>query len=237
VEVYYEIRATKISLEVKCPIDTQPPQDSFVLKTVGRIPNHLEKCGEFKAAFDNPKSGQILELAKNNDNKLKDFLLLANGKFSPRSGVDDLNVLLVACGNCANIQDWWHCLYGGEGLFTADSFYPSAEYQLVDVVLLSNLKYLHHEAHDFHDWTLEDAFLLPCVNPHRRSSALSESIHAGLSIFDHHLTRFAKYSPEPINSNFPNDLLEQMKVGHYVVRHLEESERSRYFPVWPNKKN
>ena len=235
VDVYYEVGAKRVSLEVKCP-ETQSSQDSFSLKTAGRIPDHLEKFNEIKELFDNPASGQILDLAKNDDNKLKDYLISANGKFSPDSGVDDLNVLLVACGACADIQEWWHYLYGGEGLFTAESFHPAHEYQLVDVVLLSNLKYLHSEAHDSHNWTLQNAFLLPFVNPHRRSSALSDSVHGGLRVFNHHLERFARYTPEPLNSNTSDDVMEQVKVNHYVVRHLEMSERTRYFPVWPNKK-
>lgn len=240
VEVYYEIGATRVSLEVKCPVESQPSQESFVFKNVGRVSDRLENFGKFSELqniIDNPDKDRKLEFAKNNDNKMKDFLVLANGKFSPDSGVDDLNVLLVACGNCANIQEWWHCLYANEGLFTAESFNPASEYRLVDVVLLSNLKYLHSEAYDFHDWTLQNAFLLPCVNPHGRASALSDSIHGGLSTFNHHLTSFAKYSPKSINPRIPDDFVQQMKVNHYVVSHLEESEKIRHFPVWPNKKN
>ncbi len=116
VDVYYEVGSTRVSLEVKCPNEIQVPQNSFTLKTAGRIPDHLEKYRKIKTIFDNPTSGQILDLAKNNDNKLKDFLDSANQKFSPLSSVGDLNVLFVACGACANIQDWWHYLYGGEGI-------------------------------------------------------------------------------------------------------------------------
>jgi hypothetical protein len=240
VEVYYEVGATCVSLEVKCPDESQPSPDAFVFQNVGRVSDRLENSEKFrglKSIIDNPEKGQKLEFAKNSDNKLKDYLVDANDKFSPNAGVDDLNVLLVACGNCSSIQEWWNYLYASDGLFTAESFYPTPEYRLVDVVLLSNLKYLHSEAYEFHDWTLQNAFLLPCVNPHRRASALSDSIHAGLSVFNHHLTRFLKYSPEPINSRVPDYIMEQVKVRHYVVKHLEESERTRHFPVWPNKKN
>jgi hypothetical protein len=99
--------------------------------------------------------------------------------------------------------------------------------------MLSNLKYLHSEARQFHDWALQNAFLLPCVNPRGRRSLVSESIGNGLSVFNHHLTRFAKYTPDPLSLDTPDYVMEQVKVNHYVARHLGEPERIRYFPVMP----
>ncbi len=235
VDAYYEITTTRVALEVKCPVELQPSKESLILKTAGRVPHHMKTFTDLKGIIESPRSDKRLELAKNKDNTMKDFLVSANEKFSPVAGVDDLNVLFVACGGCGNVQEWWHYLYGGEGLFTAESFHPPAEYRLVDVVLLSNLKYLHSDARDVHDWTLQNAFLLPCVNPHGRTSAVSDSIQSGLSVFNHHMARFAKYTPEPVSINTPDYIMDQVKVNHYVARHLEESERARYFPVKPNK--
>ena len=97
-----------------------------------------------------------------------------------------------------------------------------------------NLKYFHLEARLYHDWSLKDVFLLPCVNPHRRSSSVSESISNGLSIFDHHLSRFAKFTPKWNRNDTEvrdSGVLEQIKVAHYIVEELNEAERNRYFPV------
>ena len=186
---------------------------------------------KLKGVFENPGSWHKLELAKNKDNTMKDFLVSANEKFRPDSGVDDLNVLLVACGDRGDVQRWWHYLYAPEGLFTSKPFHPPEEYQLVDVVLLTNLKYLHEDAPQFHDWTLRDAFILPCINSHRLRSLRPDSIEKGLSVFDHHLTRFAKYAPVP-RADFPDRAMDQVKVIHYVG-HLDKSERDRFFPVKP----
>jgi hypothetical protein len=233
VDAHYEVGSTRVSLEVKCAVEQKIPYESFVLKNVGRVPNHLKTFTDLKDAIESPSSNNRLELAKNKDNTMKDFLMSANEKFSSNSSFDDLNVLFVACGYIGNVQEWRHYLCGGEGLFTGESFHPSNAYQSVDVVLLSNLKYLHSEARQFHDWTLENAFLLPCVNPHGRRSLVSESVNKELGVFNHHLKRFAKYTPEPIRSDTPDYLMEQMKLGHYVVKCLEDPERIRYFPVKP----
>lgn len=234
VDVAYEVGATQVATEIKCAVEQQPSKESLVLKTAGRVPSHLKTFADLKGLIEGGPTGSKLELAKNKDNTMKDFLVSANQKYSPAAGIDDLNVLIVACGGGGNIQEWWHYLYGGEALFSADSFYPVSEYRLVDVVILSNLKYLHSDARDSHRWSLQDAFLLPCVNPHRRSSAVSDSIRNGLSVFNHHMERFAKYAPDPLSADTPDYVMEQVKVNHYIMRCLEESERLRYFPVKPN---
>jgi len=56
----------------------------------------------------------VLKLGKNKDNTLKSFLG-ANNKFNPGSGVDDLNILFVACEHHANLNGWHRYLYGDKG--------------------------------------------------------------------------------------------------------------------------
>jgi hypothetical protein len=236
VDAFCEVGATRVAIEVKCGVEEPTSTDSYIVKTAGRMPDHLDTVRKLQSVFEGSKSGNKLELAKNKDNTLKDFLVSANGKFTSDSGVEHLNILLVACGNEASVQHWWHYLYGGEGLFTAEPFYPSKTFKLVDVVLLTNLKYCHSDAREYHDWTLKDVFLLPCINPHGRTSLVSESIRNGLSIFNHHLVRFSRFSPKWNSSDMStsdSEILEQVKVLHYFVEDLKE-ERNRYFPVKSN---
>jgi hypothetical protein len=105
----------------------------------------------------------------------------------------------------------------------------------VDLVLLTNLKYCHCEAQQYHDWTLENTFVLPCLNPKRRQSATAESILKGLRIFNHHLKRFADYTPHSDDPNVPDEILQKVKLNSYVAEHLPEAERTRYFPVKLNR--
>ena len=229
VDAYYEVGATRVSLEVKCPEEVELSPETYTMTTVGRVSNyqdHQERFRELKNVFDSPI--QSLMHTKNKDNTLKSFLVESHNKLSPSSSVDDLNVLFVACGNCGNVQDWYSYLYGGEGLFTSQSFYPTVEYKLVDVVVVSNLKYSHIHAQESHDWTLRNVFLLPFVNPHGRASAVSESIVGGLSVFEHHMNRFIGFNPADEKGQI-------LKVIHYCAKELKKEERESYFPTLSKK--
>ena len=233
VEAYYKACGTAVSLEVKCGDEKSPHPESLVLKSAGRVPGFKEKAGVLHEIFRNSQSGHVLETIKNTDNAMKDFLISAHSKFSPDSSIGDLNVLLVACGNIANINDWWQNLYGSRELFTAESYYPTPDdFRLVDVVILSNLKYLHTEAREHHDWTLKNAFLVPFLNPRGRSSLTGSSLKSGLSVFDHHYYRFNNFIPKR-NDPF---CLHVLKIGCYYLEALDENEKIRYFPVQPPAK-
>lgn len=235
VDAYYQVGATKVSLEVKCAVENQPPASSLVIKTAGRVPNHQAMFQNLKGKIEAAHPTQLVEQGKNKDNTLKDFLVSAHGKFNPQSGCDDLNILLVACGYYFNFQEWYFYMFENDGLFTANSFHPQAEYALVDMVVLTNLKYCHADARQFHDWTLKDAFVLPFLNPRRRGTAVSESIVRGLEVFNHHLKRFGEFTPTSDDPQVPDYVLNAVKVNSYVAEHLEAAERDRYFPVKLNK--
>ncbi len=226
IDAYYEIKATQVSLEVKCPVDPKSSKDSYKVTMPGRVPDHEGVFNNLKGLFNN--AVQSLELTKNQDNKLKDYLVGAHEKFSPNSNVDNLNILFVACNNPSSIQDWYFYLDGGEGLFTSQPFYPSKEYKLVDIVILSNLKYCHTEAREAFDWTLQNVFLLPFVNPHGRSTLVRQSVFSGLSIFEHHFDQFRQFIPKVETGNV-------IRIFHYLSYGIDNEKRRRYFPTMPKK--
>ena len=231
VDAYYQVGATRVSLEVKCAVEIQPPSSSLLIKTAGRVPNHRATFQDLKGRIEAAHPQQSVGLGKNKDNTLKDFLVSAHGKFNPHSGCDDLNILLVACGYYFNLQDWYFYMFENDGLFTPNSFHPLTDYALVDMVILTNLKYCHTDARQFHDWTLQDAFILPFLNPRRRGTALSESIVRGLEVFNHHLKRYNEFTPTSDDPQVPDYVLNAVKVNSYVAEKLEAEERDRYFPV------
>ena len=233
VEAFYEAGGAVVSLEVKCAEEKFPDPNSLVLKSAGRVPDFSKKAGVLHELFRDSQLGHVLETDKNMDNAMKDFLLSANAKFSPSSSVNSLNILFVACGNIGNINNWWLTLHGSHELFAVDSYYPKEEFELVDIVILSNLKFLHTEAREHHDWTLKNAFLFPCVNPHGRKSLVGSMVRDGLGVFNHHLYRFYNYVPK--NPLAPSSAF--LKIGAYYVESLDENEKLRYFPVQPPKKN
>lgn len=234
VDAYYEVGATKVSVEVKCAVEAQTPAKALTVKTAGRVPNHLGTFRDLKNQIESAHPTQSVQLGKNKDNTLKDFLVSAQGKFNPQSGCDDLNILLVACGYYFNLQEWYFYMFENDGLFTANSFHPPSAFSLVDIVVLTNLKYCHANAREFHDWTLKNVFILPFLNPRRRTTALSESIVRGLGIFNHHLKRFNEFTPTSDDLEVPDYVLNAVKVNGYVAEKLEAAERDRYFPVKMN---
>ncbi len=231
VDAYYEVGATKVSLEVKCAVEAVTSANSLVVKMAGRVPNYQASFQDLKGKIESAHPTKLVELGKNKDNTLKDFLVSAHSKFNPQSGCDDVNILLVACGYYFKIQDWYFYMFENDGLFTANSFHPPEEFALVDLVVLTNLKYCHTAAQKFHDWTLKDAFILPFLNPRRRNTALSESIVRGLEVFNHHLKRYNEFTPTSVDPSVPDYVHNSIKVNSYVAEKLDVTERDRYFPV------
>lgn len=195
VDVFFKVHQTQVCLEVKCPVEPDESPGVVLLRTAGRVPDHLAKANELGDLLKSGDNSVSVSLAKNKDNALKDFLLSSHGKFSPDCGIDDLNVLFVACGNGSSLQSWHTYLVGHQGLFTTDAFYLPSEFNLVDVVVISNLKNCHLNGRNTHRFTLDDVFLLPVLNPFHRTTLLSSSIINGLSVFDHHLQRFGQFVP------------------------------------------
>lgn len=141
VDDYFEVGATRIALEVKTAdveINQAIPGD-WILRTAGRVPNHAQKIAQMSSALAQASPNKRVVPVQNKDSRLKDFLLSANSKFNPSSGVDDLNVLFVACGYIDDITNWYMHLFAPEGLFTANSFHPPVDFRNVDTVVLSNL--------------------------------------------------------------------------------------------------
>lgn len=232
VDVFCTLRALAISTEVKCAEEPETNEPgSLYLRTDGRVPNHTAVHEDLRAKIEAVYPDQTLQLAKNKDNALKQFLTDSHLKFNPNSNVDNLNILFVACEDHGNLNSWHRYLYGNEGLFTADSFSTPKDYRLVDVVTLSNLKYRHRFVRSANDWLLDDTLMLPFVNPHGRPAALAENILNGLALFQHHLKAFSEYSVTTDDPNVERDVLESVKVIHYVAERLSDAQRTRYFPT------
>jgi hypothetical protein len=119
VDNYFQVRSTKVSLEVKCPLeDKQAPfPGNITLKTVGRAPDPTG-IERMKEIFESRTSGANFPLGKNPDLRMKNCLESANEKVYSKSGVDDLNLMFLSCGQFHNMSEWYICLYGPGGLFT-----------------------------------------------------------------------------------------------------------------------
>lgn len=165
---------------------------------------------------------------------MKDCLVSAHNKFSPNSGFDDLNVLFFSTGHWYRISEWHMCLFGGNGLFGANPFHPPRSFSLVDIVVLSSLKYRHEFVRDASSWTLDDVLLLPIVNPHGRRSCTGSTIKEGLSIFGHYRKEFAAFKPVGLivaqHSETKANIEETLKVNHFVMEILPPPNGLGFFP-------
>ena len=229
-------RGAAIAVEVKCPVEPRPTipptanSSVMLVRTAGRIPAYPAGVDEF-VSLVNASGAMPAVVGKNKDATLKDFLISANNKFNPESGVDDLNILFLGCGDWADMANYYTYLYGNDELFTTQSFHPNAEFRLVDVVILSSLRYRHEHVRDGDDWTLRNVFLLPRLNPHGRNSRTQYALDRGLSVFDNHRKRFDAFEDVPDDPNATADMMKILRLQHYSYQVLSAAEKARYFPV------
>lgn len=235
VDAFLKSGSVRVSVEVKCAVEQATEAGAFVVRTAGRIPSHADRIADIEKLIARGDPSKRVVVAKNKDNTLKDFLKSAHQKFSPSAGMSDLNVVFVACDGPQNLDEWRRYLVAREGCFTPESFHTPSEFALVDVAVLSNLKYWHAHAAASHDWTLKDVLLLPFRNPVVRQMCVSTTITQGLEVFDHHMERFETYR-RPVDPRFcDDDVRDCNKVLGFVHGDGEGAltaiERARYFPT------
>src|SRR5260221_7752081 len=235
VDVYYRIGSTTVSIEIKCPHEEEqaPFPANITTLPAGRSPGGRERLQNITNAFNSASSINFLE-GKNRDNRLKDALLSAHQKFASNPGLDDLNVLFLACGDYYKMSDWHGYLLGQGGLFTNEPFHPPETYRNVDCIILSNLKYRHKIAFDFPAWSLDDMLMIPISNPHARKNIFWSTVTEGLSIFKHYRKEIlADRIVRPRAEEVQELIAPHTKVTWFVHRQLSAEEQKRFFPVPP----
>ena len=234
VDVYYRIGSTKVSLEVKCPFEEeQAPLPVITTLTAGRVPNY-DRTHEGLKSLLRPDSSSRFVKGKNRDNRMKDALASAHGKFRSDPELDDLNILFLAAGNYYRMSEWHGYLFGSGGLFTPQSFHPPETYCNVDLVILSNLKYRHQFAFNFSAWTLDDVLLIPIPNPLGRKNVFGKTVDEDLSIFNHYRKEFRAGRIVTSGTEEIQDLVDShTKVTRFVLTHLSDEQQKRFFPVTP----
>jgi hypothetical protein len=234
VDVYYRIGSTKVSLEVKCPFEEeQAPLPVITALPAGRLPGYDQTLARFTSVLGAGSSSKILK-GKNRDNRMKDALVSAHGKFRSDPELDDLNILFFSCGNYYRMSEWHGYLFGSAGLFTPESFHPPENYCSVDLVVLSNLKYRHQFAPNFPAWSLDDVLLIPIRNPLGRRNVFSKTVDEGLSIFNHYRKEFLAGRIVTSGKEEIQDLVDShTKVTRFVLTHLSDEQQKRFFPVTP----
>lgn len=227
VDCSFVIQGIKFNVEVKCADFSERHEifsngNKIKLGFWGRHPDHEAVVGEFSQKLSNAVEGVVN--TPNMDNKMKDYLLSAHGKFLSFREDSALNILVVCCDTPSDMSSWVGYLYGNEGLFTEQSFHPSEEYSNVDVILLSNI---YHRHYDFYKknliadhWSLDSAFNI-CI-PNRNSSLDKYELNKRLSVFYSLVTTHSFEVFEYHHKHYADDLFTgaMLVIPHYVNAEL-----------------
>lgn len=224
------------NIEVKCSVEDEhdhsdmvnPSKMNVQIISGGRL-DTLDPITKLMDALR--KQGSVgVKVGKNNDNRLKDFLLEGQKKFPPTHDGNTINLLFVACGHFVNMDQWDAFLHAPGGLFTHKSFWQKSDYSSVDAVILSSARYYHDlEVHQTRDsWNFEKTFNIVFGN---KSSANFSCIkHEAwmrfFEIFIHHTFQFVSYqNPNPMN------MVPGMRMKVFCQDYLKKADRDIY---WAN---
>ncbi|WP_122614160.1 hypothetical protein [Pseudomonas viridiflava] len=171
VDCSFQTQGYKFNIEVKCANFSKKhaieSATGFKLGSIGRGDGYDQLFEDLGIIFGS--QGEILSKQPHMDNKLKDFLISADGKFAESPSARELNILIVCCDDQMDMQKWLGYLIGPAGLFTRDSYVDPALYSKVDLVVLTNLYHRHKDValknKLQNHWRLIDAFSLLCQNP------------------------------------------------------------------------
>lgn len=224
------------NIEVKCSDYVEKERinnnNSLKVQTIGRLTGLEETISQLTPALNqivyelNLSDG--VEIAKNMDNNLKDFLKSADEKFNPESSNQELNILAVSCDDAEDMQLWYYYLYKDAGLFTSNSFYPTLNFENVDLVLLNNLYFRHNKyktKNISNSWNLLDAFCLIFKNPFAKK--IKEcAIQEFLMLCPNYNNMFKDWDS---GSSVEEEVKDIRKIADFIKLELEENQKLYLF--------
>lgn len=225
VDCSFTDQGMQFNIEIKCADFSKSnlinEEDGYKIGFLGRNPDAESVVNDLASAFQSLPGEKRLIKQQHMDNKLKDYLQSAHRKFAQKPREDHLNVLAICCDTPMDIQKWFGYMYENQGLFTENSFADKNSYNLVDIVLITNLyhrHYLYKTKNKITDhWLLDQSFNLIFSNPYRTADKQ-------LSIF-----RFCEIIPNysfALNGyQVPGDAEDYVKnsirIPHFVVDELQ----------------
>lgn len=173
-ECSFEYEGRTINVEVKCPDLSkrikQETSEGINLYTSDRFPTKDAYSQAIEIVKSSIKDGVYIQPIDRLDNKLKDYLTSAHGKF-PDSSISNFNVLVIAVEIIPDMDEWYSYLFGTNGAFT-DSPYITEDYSNVDAVLITNVQAGHKAFNvdkNINKWMLENYISLLFLNPQKEN--------------------------------------------------------------------
>lgn len=229
VEGTIDIDNITINIEVKCStFEAQEKinkKNGFKMSYWGRVPNPQKEFEEIKELL---KEGQLnkgekpseTNLTKHMDNNLKSYLINANDKFNLSSSKEELNILMIGCDTPSDMDKWVGYMFGYKGLFQNDSFCEPKKYNLVDIVLLTNLYHRHKNPKSIGNnkvFDLSKAFVVGFINP-RPNVNKRNAIKIFLNNFHNQTNELNQYDI----TNISDEIVESsIKISSFVNENKE----------------
>ncbi|VXC12337.1 conserved hypothetical protein [Flavobacterium sp. 9R] len=201
VECQFKINNLTFNIEVKASKyinDDLKSNDEFYLRAIGmgNLDNYNKGYNLLKPFLPN------LKCEKRYDNSLKSHLTSTQSKLPRENNNDFCNVLIIGCNNSDDIQNQYHYLFSRDrGFFSENPLIQHSEFDLVDIIFLSNLFYKHNSEIDEtklnkESWLFEKSFIVGFRNPYRKSQKL-EHLELIESIIPNYTKSFMEYKGGP----------------------------------------
>lgn len=215
------------NIEVKCPnykkYHEHASKDCYSIGAMGRLDDYPTSFYQIKSlrGWDKPVEQQV-----HMDNKLKDYLISCQKKFSGEALENELNLLLVCCDSAMEMQKWMHYMYGEKGLLSESSYIEPNLYSKVDAVILTNLYHKHYsywEKDKLHDhWSAGKSFNLIFKNISVKRGKDDAIIHL-LDVFPNFSRELSSYELSGLEEvtripRFVNSLIEKQEVYYFQPR-------------------
>ncbi|WP_343614068.1 hypothetical protein [Flavobacterium sp.] len=220
VECQFSIKNLTFNIEVKATSylnHDMNSNDTINLRSVGRMQNYNEFHNLLRNLMPN------LESEKRYDNNLKSHLISTQSKLPKVDNRKFCNVLIVGCNDSDDIQNHFHYLYAQNGFFTQNPIIEHSNFDLVDIVFLSNLFFKHNFNTDNHklnkeSWQFEKSFIVGFRNPYRKDQKL-EHLDLIETIIPNYNKSFKDYKNAP----------EFIRLKHFIHTELGMNRKIYHF--------
>lgn len=201
VECQFKTNNLTFNIEVKASKyinDNLKSNDEFYLRAInmGNLDNYNKGYNFLKTFLPN------LKPEKRFDNNLKSHLTSTQSKLPRENNNTFCNVLIIGCNNSDDIQNQYHYLFSRDrGFFSENPLIQHSEFDLVDIIFLSNLFFKHNSEIDEtklnkESWHFEKSFMVGFRNPYRKDSKF-EHLELIESIIPNYTKSFMEYKSGP----------------------------------------
>ena len=244
VDIRLEYEGCYLNLEVKCPEQDEYDPNKIIGMFANRISGITKlESDEMMSAIEEKIGGIIeqypelgytdVERRKINDNKIIDYMLSAQEKFSDSD--DEINVLVISLPS-NQMQDYFRflgknnsgILCGGLHMFN----HKEKDFDKIDYIMLTNIVSGHDKEVMINPWDLSNYCNLLLKNPYSKRSILPETVAKVLGLIPNDGSRYNNLRESKIGSTqllVEDCLLNEFLVKNYPKLYNPQEIRESWF--------